>query len=288
METIRGAPLVSVLVSSFNEERYVGECIASIKNQTYPNIELIVIDDASTDSTPQILRDLLSENDVLVLNEKNLKHAACFNQLLEMARGTYVKIVMADDVLMPESIKRSVEILEREPSVSLVAHARRIIDHASQKMFDVRISKAPFKMNGRQMFLKCLASGTNIIGEPNACMFRRRDVSSKNFWDLSIIGAGELTLWRRLLDCGDFYYDPTPLCGFRISPKSATFVHSKKIAKHFMRYIEKLKSEGYGVPPSVVWKAWFYSHLKQELRRVVYLYIRAKLWYERYVNGGFA
>lgn len=281
MEAAASRPLVSVLVSSFNEERYIGECIASIKNQTYPNIELIIIDDASTDQTPRILREMLSPEDVLVLNEVNLKHSACFNKLLEMARGRYVKVVMADDVLMPESIERSVEILEREPSVSLVAHGRRIIDHASRAMFDVRISRKPFKLNGRKMFLKCLAAGTNVIGEPNACMFRSRDIASKNFWDLSIIGAGELTLWQKILEHGDFYYDPTPLCGFRISPKSATFVHSRKIAKHFMRYIAKLNAEGFGIPRSVVLRAWFNSHVKQELRRLVYVYIRLRLWLER-------
>jgi glycosyltransferase involved in cell wall biosynthesis len=278
-------PLVSVLVSSYNEERYIGECIASIKNQTYPNIELIVIDDASTDATSRILREKLSSNDVLVVNDTNLKHSACFNKLLEMASGKYIKIVMADDVLMPKSIEESVEILERDPAVSLVAHGRQIIDHNSQKLFDIAISKRPFRKNGRQMFLKCLASGTNIIGEPNACMFRRSDVRSKNFWDLSIIGAGELTLWQKILDCGDFYYDPTPLCGFRVSPKSATFVHSRKIAKHFMRYVEKLRAEGYGIPQSVVWKAWVNSHVKQELRRLVYLWIRAKLWREGKKDG---
>lgn len=280
METLGDRPLVSVLVSSFNEERYIGECIASIKNQTYADIELIVIDDASTDATPRILREMLSGSDVLVVNETNLKHAACFNRLLEMSRGKYVKIVMADDVLMPESIERSVEIMEREPGVSLVAHGRRIIDHQSRKLFDVTISRKPFRRNGREMFLACLASGTNIIGEPNACLFRRSSIDSRNFWDMSIIGAGELTLWQKILERGDFYYDPTPLCGFRISPKSATFVHSRKIAKHFMRYVGKLRAEGYGVPRGVAWRAWINSHLKQELRRLVYLYIRAKLWLE--------
>lgn len=280
MEFVADRPLVSVLVSSFNEEKYIGECIASIKNQTYKNIELIVIDDASTDRTPQILKSMLSGGDVLVLNETNLKHAVCFNKLLEMAQGRYIKVVMADDVLMPESIERSVAILECEPTVSLVAHGRRIIDHKSRKLFDVTISRRPFKMNGRKMFLKCLASGTNIIGEPNACMFRRSGIQSKNFWDLSIIGAGELALWQKVLECGDFYYDPTPLCGFRVSPKSATFVHSKKIAKHFMRYVKKLHSEGYGIPQRVVWQAWVNSYVKQDLRRIVYLWIRLKLWWE--------
>lgn len=274
------APLVSVLISSFNEEKYIGECIASIKNQTYPNVEIIVIDDASVDRTPEILKSMLSGDDVLVLNDKNIKHSACFNRLLEMARGRYVKVVMADDVLMPESIERSIEVLERDPAVSLFAHGRRIIDHKSRKLFDIKLSRRPFKMNGRRMFLKSLASGTNIIGEPNACMFRRAAIDSKNFWDLSIIGAGELALWKKILDKGDFYYDPEPLCGFRISPKSATMLHSTKIAKHFMRYIEKLQAEGYGIPQSVVWRAWINSRVKQELRRLVYLLIKTRLWRE--------
>ena len=273
-------PLVSVLISTFNEEKYIEECLLSIYNQSYKNIEVIILDDASTDRTVEVVKQNLRSNDCLIVNPKNLKHHECFNQLLRMASGKYIKIVMADDFLMPTSIEKSVNVLETNHNVTLVAHGKRVVDYRSRKIFDMILSGNSYPINGRTMFLKTLKSGTNIIGEPNSCLFRKNSTSGEYFWNLNIIGAGELALWYKLLNEGDFYYIREPLCGFRISPKSASLIHAGKIAKHFVRFMDYIISQGYQVPTYIYYTGIINAYLKQELRRLIYFYIKLKIKFE--------
>lgn len=108
-------PLVSVIVVSYNHSKYIRENLDSIKAQTYPNIELIVADDASKDNSVEVFEAWLSENNYSAkknFHKQNTGLATTLNECLEMVSGKYVKIIAADDYLHPESIEKCVEKLE--------------------------------------------------------------------------------------------------------------------------------------------------------------------------------
>lgn len=108
-------PLVSVIVVSYNHSKFIRENLDSIKSQTYPNIELIIADDASPDNSVEVFEAWLSENNYPAkknFHKQNTGLATTLNECLEMVSGKYVKLIAADDYLHPESIEKCVKKLE--------------------------------------------------------------------------------------------------------------------------------------------------------------------------------
>jgi len=109
-------PLVTVVVISYNHSSYIKECLDSIKNQTYSNIQLIVGDDASQDNSVSIFENWLSDNNFLAekkFHSKNTGLAEMLNECIKLAKGKYIKLIAADDFLHPEAIEKSVDELEK-------------------------------------------------------------------------------------------------------------------------------------------------------------------------------
>src|SRR5262245_56075887 len=97
-------PFVTIVCLCYNQAAFVKEAIDSVLTQTYPNIQLIVVDDASTDNSADIIREIASVNpslQIILLNE-NLGNCAAFNRALPSVKGEYVIDFAADDVMMPE------------------------------------------------------------------------------------------------------------------------------------------------------------------------------------------
>lgn len=109
------SPLVSVVAINYNFEKYVLEALESVKQQNYDNIELIVIDDHSTDNSVALIRDWLaaySGASQLILNEKNLGVCATLNKAFSRATGKYIAAIATDDIWLPDKTKIQVQLLE--------------------------------------------------------------------------------------------------------------------------------------------------------------------------------
>lgn len=108
-------PLVSVICLCFNHQKYVERAVTSVLDQTYENIELILVDDASTDRSVEVIKKL-SERWTLraIMNPSNLGNCRSFNAAFKVSKGKYIIDLAADDVLFPERIKTGVEVLEQK------------------------------------------------------------------------------------------------------------------------------------------------------------------------------
>lgn len=109
-------PLVSIVVVSYNHARYIRENLDSIKNQTYPNIELIVADDASPDNSVETFETWLKENNYSAkknFHQQNTGLATVLNECIEMATGKYIKLIAADDFLHSNAIEKCIQKLEK-------------------------------------------------------------------------------------------------------------------------------------------------------------------------------
>jgi glycosyltransferase involved in cell wall biosynthesis len=107
-------PLVSVICLSYNHEAYVVEALNSVINQTYPNIELLIADDYSTDHSVGKIQDWLKNhpNVFFLANEKNFGNTKTFNQLAKKARGEFIIDLAADDILLPNCIEKQVNAFQ--------------------------------------------------------------------------------------------------------------------------------------------------------------------------------
>lgn len=123
-------PLVSVICLCHNHKPFLEEAIESVLTQTYSNIELIVVDDASTDGCKDVLERLCQEHDLLYIDlPKNIGNCAAFNKGFSQARGKYIIDFATDDVMLPHRIEQQVRFFEmQEPNVGVVFSNAEIID----------------------------------------------------------------------------------------------------------------------------------------------------------------
>jgi len=111
-------PLVTVVILNYNQGKYVGEAIRSVLNQSYQHIELIIVDDASTDDSVQVIKEILALHPQIqfIANASNLGNCASFNLAWRRGQGTYVIDLAADDVLHPDRVAIGVRELQRSGS----------------------------------------------------------------------------------------------------------------------------------------------------------------------------
>jgi len=110
-------PLVSVIMPAYNTARYIGDAIDSVLSQDYPNKELIVIDDGSTDGTLEIVRDYGPA--ITLLTQKNQGSAVARNAGLAAARGEYLAFLDSDDIWLPGKLSVQVAHMEKYPDIGM-------------------------------------------------------------------------------------------------------------------------------------------------------------------------
>lgn len=143
-------PLVSVVVVSYNSATTVIETLESIKNQTYKNIELILSDDCSKDDTVIVAKDWFGSNStvfrntILLTAEKNQGVCRNFNNAISKASGSWIKIIAADDILLPNCIEDFVDYITKTPDAEFVCSYQRVYNNIID---DKNIVKQSLKRN---------------------------------------------------------------------------------------------------------------------------------------------
>ncbi len=118
-------PLVTAIVLCYNHARFVIEALDAAKAQTYANVQLLIIDDRSTDDSVAVIERWIVENAVectFVRHEKNMGLCRSLNEAVSLSRGDYISLVAADDVWLPHKIAMQVEMLEKLPRKTGIAY----------------------------------------------------------------------------------------------------------------------------------------------------------------------
>lgn len=127
-------PLVTVLIPSYNHAEYVYESVRSVLDQTWDNIQLIVVDDGSTDDSVAILTDLSSTYGFEFLSQKNKGLTATLNDALERADGKYFCMLSSDDIALPGKLEKQVAFMEGRPDVGLCGGSAIDIDNKNKPL----------------------------------------------------------------------------------------------------------------------------------------------------------
>lgn len=160
--------MVTVLMPAYNAERYVAEAIASILDQTFSDFEFVIVDDASTDRTAEIVRSFADERIRYTRNSRNLRIAASLNQGLDISRGTFIARMDSDDVAMATRLERQVSFMLDNPDVALVGTSMKLIDGDGRGRGKAVAVSEPNLLRWRQHF-------SNQIFHPTV-MFRHSTV----------------------------------------------------------------------------------------------------------------
>lgn len=230
IEAKGGAPKVSVLMPTFDQEAYVAEAVDSVLAQSYGDFELVVVDDASRDGTAEIVRGFEARDGRVrvLVNPGNLGMVENWNRCLAEARGDYVKFLFGDDrFVSPEAIGRLVAALESDPRAALATSARVFVDGDSREIRTVSPFRGTGPREGNDVIAACLVRQGNLVGEPSAVIFRRTD--GANEFDPAFRQWVDLEMWFRLLEGRKMVFVDEPLTAFRIHPGQQTAANRKAL-----------------------------------------------------------
>lgn len=226
MSVVGGStPLVSVLIPTYNGARFIAAALESVLAQTYPRLEIVVGDDASTDATPDIA-ERVAGGDPRVTVVRRETNAGAFDNprlLLEDARGELVKWVLQDDLLAPQAIERLAAPMIADESVVLATSKRGLIDDQGHRLPDqphtLALAEGAGTVPGRELGDHALERLQNCIGEMTTVLFRNGLVDTSQLWSLQgrvLRGNGDFALWLKLLAQGQAFYTAEELSFFRV------------------------------------------------------------------------
>jgi len=162
----RSNPLVSVVVPCYNHEEYITVCIESIVNQTYGNFELIVIDDGSKDSSPDLLKELQKKYNFTLVIQENIGLSATLNKALkEYARGKYISLCASDDFWCLNKLELQVDFMENHPNIPMSYGKNYLINEKAEPLSE-NLSQKQFLRGGdlfEDIFLFKLHPPVNYI-----------------------------------------------------------------------------------------------------------------------------
>jgi len=205
------APLVSIVIPCYNQAGFLRQAIDSVLAQDYAPIELLLVDDGSSDGSRELMlqyRDRCS-----VIAQPNAGQASAINRGWAQARGTFLAYLAADDYLLPGAVRRSVECLQREADAVLCYCDFLLVDPASRL---VRRVAAP-EFSRRDMV-------TRLICAPGPGAFLRRAAGERaGPWNERLRQIPDFEFWLRLAAEGRFCRIPEALAAYRVHDGSQSF-----------------------------------------------------------------
>jgi glycosyltransferase involved in cell wall biosynthesis len=212
------AELVSVIIPAYNAANFIAETLASAQMQTYGNLEIIVVDDGSTDNTASIVEGIAaSDSRVCLIQQPNRGVAAARNLGIGHARGTFVAPLDADDIWHPEKIARQVAAMrEAGPAVGMVYSWSLRIDESD------RVLSRPTSVPHYAGDVYPLLVLYNFVGNGSTPMMRRDYVIEVGGYDASLRARGgegceDKMLYLTLAERYQVAYVPAFLVGYRMS-----------------------------------------------------------------------
>ena len=203
------APRVSVIVTAYNAAAHLGEAIQSLLAQTFTDLEVIVVDDYSTDSTRELLAAIDDPRLVVLHHEVNEGPFVAANRGLDVARGAFIARLDADDRARPERLQRELAYLDAHSDVGIVGTAYEVIDDAGRTERVVPMPVTDLEIRWQ-----------SLLHSPflHSSVLMRRELLRKHHlvYDPDLRAGGDYELWPRLLPHTHAHNLDEPLTQFRV------------------------------------------------------------------------
>ena len=219
--------LISIVLPVYNGSDHVAESIKSVLEQTYRNWELIIVDDCSTDDTPEIIAGFeRSDSRVRVFrNKANLKLPASLNVGFADAKGDYFTWTSDDNMYRPEALEKMVAVLEENPETGLVYADYTVINDAGELIY-TKINPQPSEIRYY-----------NMVG---ACFMYRRELAEKvGEYDPATFLAEDYDYWLRCYNHSDFLHIHENLYIYRWHEKSLSLTRFREVRYQTQYVLDK-------------------------------------------------
>lgn len=210
---MKSSPIISVVMPVYNCAPYIEEAINSVLNQTFADFEFIIIDDASTDGTANILKKNTDPRIKFIFKEKNQGVSSATNDGFRVARGKYIARMDGDDISVKERFEKQVEVLENNPKIFICGGFVKFLG-GSNRIIE-------FKETHQEIITGLLLSNSICMG---VSMFRRKELSTY-LYDENKNSGEDYDFWTKVAWLGEFYNIQEVLLLYRVHPNQASIAH---------------------------------------------------------------
>ena len=232
--TMDGFPLVSICIPTYNRAHMVNRAIESALSQTYPNAEIIVVDDASTDSTYELVTSYHDPRMTYFKNPKNLGQFGNFNKCIDLSHGKYIHILHSDDYIDSNFTQICVEFLEANPNVAMTFTSAQLIYNGEQKR--IAVSDHNIIYQAPEGFREILRSRSIIICP--SVMIRKDVYNFVGFYSPEYPYSGDFYQWLRIAKRFDIAYVAGATLFYRQGSHSESY---QLLFKTPLGYIDTIK-----------------------------------------------
>jgi glycosyltransferase involved in cell wall biosynthesis len=271
-------PLVSIIIPNYNYADYVGEAIDSALNQTYENLEVIVVDDGSKDDSPDILKNY--GNKINAIFQKNAGVSAARNNGVKHSTGEYIAFLDADDAWLPEKIQKQVELFEKDKSLGLVHVGVEDID-ADGNVIDTILDG----LSGSVSHEFLLFEQAVVLGGGSGMMIPRKVFDETGGFDTELMTSADWDICYRICRRFEIGFVPKVLLKYRIHgsnmhgniprmEREMLYAYEKAF-KDKAEDIQNLKRKAYGNLHQILAGSYFragqYSNFARHTLKSIYL-----------------
>jgi glycosyltransferase involved in cell wall biosynthesis len=216
-------PLVSVVMAVRNGAEFLRESVESILAQSFDDLEFIIIDDGSTDETPEILQKYTSaDRRVRIYTQENRGLAAALNRGWRLAQGEFVARMDADDVAKPERIARQVQFLKAHPETAVVGTACEFINRDGSR-------RVPMTLPSEDCEIKKTLANGNCLAHPSV-MIRKSALTEAGGYRSTFLYAEDYDLWLRIAERHRLANLGDPLLSYRLHGGQTSLRHVRQQA----------------------------------------------------------
>lgn len=247
-------PKISVLMPAYNVEKYIGEAIESILNQTFTDFEFIIIDDCSTDKTWDIIQEYSKKDKriVAVKNDVNLKLSATLNKGINICKATYIARMDSDDWSYPYRLEKQYKIIRQDPEIGILGGVMEVCDDKLHTLNIRRYNITDTEIR-KHLFRYSPFCHATII-------YRKDVVEYAGGYNVNLYDAEDYDLYFRIGKIAKFRNSNDILYKMRYNEKSVSNTRSRRQEKLTLFIRVKALIE-YGYSMNIYDKLYFFAQL---------------------------
>ena len=252
MSEDRTAELVSVVIATYNMGHYLTQAVESVLSQSYPHIEIQIVDDGSTDNTAELARRWAGDGRVRVHTQSNAGQARAKNKGVELSRGHFVAFLDADDVWLPGKLERQLSLFQGRPEIGVVYSDYECMDGEGRPL-----------PKGATPMRRGWVSGPLLIENfvcYSAGVVRRQSLERDGAFDESLGMGIDYDLWLRLSARYQFDFVPAATVRYRIWAGQMSRNYRKRYESAIRIMRAFLVNNPGVVNPSVARQAWAHTY----------------------------
>jgi glycosyltransferase involved in cell wall biosynthesis len=226
--------LVSVIIPTFNSGQYIKAALESVFNQTYKNIEVIVVDDGSTDNTRVVLEAFMKQ--IKYIYKENGGPASARNRGVKEAKGEFIAFLDADDMWLPEKIELQFGVFVKDQRIGLVSCNHHQIDEKGQILEE---SKHIHYLSQKVLFNVLLVK--NVVSGGSNAIIKKECFDKVGLFDEHLHGTEDWDMWLRIAKYYDVKFVEQPLVKIMVRQNSISgTTNADKMLENELRVLDKL------------------------------------------------